>query len=80
MKIIWKSVRLNHCESDCDVERYSNNKHMDFGRLSSYLHSVSITPNKWLCSTVEPNQRCSLNKELSETRVLLTMSIIKEFC
>ena len=46
MKIIWKSVGLNHCESDCDGERYYNNKDMDFGRLSSYLYSASITPNK----------------------------------
>ena len=72
MKIIWKSVGLNHCESDCDGERYSNNKHVDLGRLSSYLQSESITPNKWLCLSVELNQRCSLNKELSGMQVLLT--------
>lgn len=42
-----------------------NNKHKDFGKLSSGLLCSSRSPNKWFGSTVDPSQGCVLTRELS---------------
>ena len=73
-----ESVRFNHWECDWDEEvgRGSQQTAHDSWQSSSYLQCPSGSSNQWLYSPAEPNQWCTLSRELVGVQIFLEWGVL----
>lgn len=73
-----ESVRFKHWECDWDEEvgRGSQQTAHDSWQSSSYLQCPSGSSNQWLYSPAEPNQWCTLSRELVGVQISLEWGVL----